>query len=281
MSTSTSLNLSSESTAEGSGAVLATPAVTAHESRSSSLTPRGRGRSSKPPSALARAGLGSRSSSLVRPAIKPKKIKDIFTMNDPSTLPFSAGELPDETMQKVAVIQTPDHPPTAGSADPNGPRIELHRHESYHQLNQVNVPKVELHFCYASRAPAFGYTFAAGSLVFVRSKICHVQMVELLSAALKWTLFWQYAICVSLRLSFVHGTVCIPFCVCMEGYLSSLFLWLCLSYERWSPVRNPGRGGCIPGWFWTSGSKTPTRGDVWRELCRTEVAWTLCKDDTA
>ena len=66
-------------------------------------------------------------------------------MNDPSTLPFSAGELPDETMQEVAVIQTPDHPTTAGSADPNGPRIELHRHESYHQLNQVNVPKVELH----------------------------------------------------------------------------------------------------------------------------------------
>ena len=145
-------------------------------------------------------------------------------MNDPSTLPFSAGE----TMQEVAVIQTPDHPPTAGSADPNGPRIELHRHESYHQLNQVNVPKVELHFCYASRAPAFGYTFAAGSLVFVRSNFCHVQMVELLSTALKRTLFWQYAICVSLRLSFVHGTVCIPFCVFVEGYLSSLFVWLCL-----------------------------------------------------
>ena len=59
-------------------------------------------------------------------------------MNDPSTLPFSARELPDETMQEVAVIQTPDHPPTAGSADPNGPRFELHRHESYRQLNQVN-----------------------------------------------------------------------------------------------------------------------------------------------
>ena len=128
------------------------------------------------------------------------------------------------------MIQVLSHlvPPTAGSADPNGPRIELHRHESYHQLNQVNVPKVELHFCYASRAPAFGDTFAACSLVIVRSNFCHVQMVELLSTALKWTLFWQYAICVSLRLSFVHGTVCIPFCVCMEGYLSSLFLWLCL-----------------------------------------------------
>ena len=33
------------------------------------------------------------------------------------------------------------------------------------------MPLAELHFCYASRAPAFGYTFAAGSLVLVRSNL--------------------------------------------------------------------------------------------------------------
>ena len=147
-STSASLNLSSES---AEGLVPGNPAsVVTRESRSASSTPRGRGRA-KPPSALARVGPSPRSSSarsVVKPTIKPKKIRDIFTMasDDPSSLPFSAGEVPDETMNVVAIPQTPDKHIVSESHEPmNGPRVELHRHENYNQLNQVNVPKVELH----------------------------------------------------------------------------------------------------------------------------------------
>ena len=65
---------------------------------------------------------------------------------DPSSLPFSAGEIPDDPMNAVAFPQTPDPRPASGSHEPmNAPRVELHRHENFHQLNQVNVPKVELH----------------------------------------------------------------------------------------------------------------------------------------
>ena len=147
MSTSTSLNLSSES-AEGLAPGNAATVVS-RESRSASSTPRGRGRA-RPPSALARVGTARSSSArpLVKSSIKPKRIKDIFPMasSDPSSLPFSAGELPDEQMGMVPVSQTPDSRNATGSHDPlSAPRVELHRHENFNQLNQVNVPKVELH----------------------------------------------------------------------------------------------------------------------------------------
>ena len=141
MSTSTSLNLSTESSAAPGN----TATVVSRESRSASSTPRGRGRA-RPPSASARVGSARSVSArpLVKSTIKPKRIKDIFpamASQDPSALPFSAGELPDQQMSILPVSQTPDHPSPAWMNDPNGPRIELHRHESYNQLN----PTVELH----------------------------------------------------------------------------------------------------------------------------------------
>ena len=65
---------------------------------------------------------------------------------DPSFLPFRAGEILDESMNLVAIPQTPDPRPASGSREPmKAPRVELHRHGNFHQLNQVNVPKGELH----------------------------------------------------------------------------------------------------------------------------------------
>ncbi len=52
--------------------------------------------------------------------------------------------------------------------------------------------------------------------------------------------------------------------------------------ELLSPVRNPGRGGCIPGCSWTSGSKTHPHGGTFVMRCvGTEVYDPLRKDDTA